>query len=90
MVVTTPNDDVQPAAVVRIRMPRGTSFQMRMESTSGAAISGVTVHYMVVEEGVYNVAEHGIKMEAVKFTSTVTDHDRSWSGESRGLRQQLL
>jgi hypothetical protein len=38
------------------------------------------VHYTVVEAGVYNVAEHGVKMEAVKVTSSVTDHKDSWEG----------
>jgi len=32
---------------------------------------------------VYNEADHGVKMEAVKFTSTVTDQYNSWIGESR-------
>jgi hypothetical protein len=38
---------------------------------------------MVVEEGVYNVAEHGVKMEAFKFNSSVTDNSRSWMAQNR-------
>ena len=57
---------------------------MRMETTSGAAISGLDGALYGGGGGRLNVAEHGIKMKAVKFTSTVTDHDRSWSGKSRG------
>jgi hypothetical protein len=41
------------------------------------------VHFVVVEAGVYTQAEHGVKMEAVRFTSTVTDGMSSWVGESR-------
>jgi hypothetical protein len=37
---------------------------------------------MVVEQGVYTKAEHGVKMEAVKFSSTVTDENNSWVGQS--------
>jgi len=50
---------------------------------STAAVGGVNVHYAVVEEGVYNVAEHGVKMEAVTYTSTITDGRSSWNGQSR-------
>ena len=43
----------------------------------------MTVFYTVVEEGVYTQAEHGVTMEAVKFTSTLTDSDSSWVGQQR-------
>ena len=43
------------------------------------------MHYVVVEAGVYD--EPGYKMEAVKFTSTVTDENNSWVGESRTYQQ---
>ncbi len=39
------------------------------------------VHWMAVEEGVYNMEDHGIKMEAFKFNSTVTDHNGSYLGQ---------
>jgi hypothetical protein len=38
---------------------------------------------MVVKAGVYTFAEHGVKMEAVKFNSTITDKSGSWVGENR-------
>lgn len=84
VVVATPNYDAsaQPG-VVRIRNASGNRFDLRVDSTNGAAISGVTVHYLVVEEGVYTAAEDGITMEAVKFTSTLTDHKGSWTGQVR-------
>jgi hypothetical protein len=71
--------------VVRIDNAVGDSFDIRIDRAdqSTSAIDPIDVHYMVVEEGVYNEAEHGVKMEAVKFTSSVTDEDDSWIGEAR-------
>ena len=34
-------------------------------------------------DGEYTEGEHGVKMEAVKFTSAVTDENNSWMGQSR-------
>ena len=77
-------DSSADPAVVRIRNASGNSFEFRVENVqNGNAVSGVPVHYMVVEEGVYNENDHGVKMEAVKYTSTVTDENNSWVGESR-------
>jgi hypothetical protein len=80
-------DNTDVPGVVRVRTPAsggGNSFEIRMDSAGSAPVGGVTVHDMVVEAGLYTVAGHGVKMEAVKYTSTVTDHDASWIGESRG------
>ena len=52
-------------------------------TATSAAVSGITVRYFVIEEGVYTVAMNGVKMEAAKFTSTVTDYRRSWNGQTR-------
>ena len=77
-------DNTDAPGVVRVKPSvLGTSFDVRVDPACGAPLSGVTVHYMVVEEGVYNVAAHGVKMEAVKYTSTVTDRKGSWDGELR-------
>ena len=66
--------------VVRIDNALGDSFDIRIDRADGFSdpIPGVDVHYMVVEEGVYNETHHGVKMEAVKFTSSATDHASSW------------
>ena len=48
-------------------------------------LSEFDVHYVVVEAGEYD--EPGYKMEAVKFTSTRTDENNSWVGESRSYLQ---
>ena len=62
-------------AVVRVRNAGGNSFEVRVQNPSGSSLSNYTVHYIV--------AEHGVKMEAVKFTSTATDRKNSWNGQAR-------
>jgi hypothetical protein len=47
----------------------------------------VTVHYVVAEEGVYNVADDGVKMEVVKYASAQTDYQGNWLGEARSYAQ---
>ncbi len=70
--------------VVRIDNAAGNQFQMRVAGPDSAdVISGVTVYYTVMEEGVYTTADDGFKAEAVRYESTVTDHDSSWVGENR-------
>ncbi len=86
VVVTTPvYDNTSPAMVTRIQNTAGNSFQLKLDRTDGqtGTISGVTVHYIVVEEGVYNEAEHGIKMEAAKSLSMVTNSSSNWVGQSQ-------
>jgi hypothetical protein len=85
VVVCTPNyDGTTPAVIVRVDEAEGDSFRVRVDRTDGstALIDGVSIHYMVVEQGVYTEADHDVKMEAVKFSSTVTDENNSWVGQS--------
>jgi hypothetical protein len=86
VVIATPNyDSADGAGVARIQNATGNSFDVRVDPAGGAALSGVTVHYVVVEAGVYDAP--GFKMEAAKFISTRTDENNSWVGESRGYLQ---
>jgi len=90
VVVVTPNyDSALPPMVPRIRNAVGNSFEVRMDRLDGSAaqVAGISAHFIVVEEGVYTVAEHGVKMEAVKFTSTVTDSRASFTGQRRDYLQ---
>jgi hypothetical protein len=86
VVVATPTyqDGVVPV-VTRIRNAQGNSFEVRVQRADKltAAVSGVSVQYLVVEAGVYTLAKHGVKMEAVKYDSTVTDRRGSWVGQQR-------
>jgi Leucine-rich repeat (LRR) protein len=70
-------------AVCRVRNASGNSFEVMTQNPSGNALSGHDVHYIVIEEGVYTAAEHGVKMEAVKVASTATASSGSWIMESR-------
>lgn len=86
VVVASPNYNSSSApAVVRIRNASGSSFEMRVQSATSSPVAvSANVHYMVVEEGVYTVAAHGVKMEAAKFSSTITNGRYSnWNATSR-------
>ncbi|MCP4149786.1 MAG: PKD domain-containing protein, partial [bacterium] len=86
MVVVCTNDlgTTGIPAVCRIRNASGNSFDVMVQNPSGNALSDCNVHYVVVEEGVYTVAAHGIKMEAVKADATATAYaTSSWVVEAR-------
>jgi hypothetical protein len=84
VVASVATDAGQAPLVTRVQNASGNSFQLRVQRADGSTdpVPGVNVHYFVVEEGVYTQAEHGVTMEAVTFTSTVTDYKNSWIGES--------
>jgi hypothetical protein len=73
-------------AVTRVRNASGNSFDVMVQNPSGSALSGYTVHYFVVEEGVYTEAADGVKMEAIKVTSTATARQGSWVLESQSYQ----
>ncbi|MEM9414199.1 MAG: LamG domain-containing protein [Planctomycetota bacterium] len=81
VVVCTPQADgnTEPF-VVRVDTVTGGSFRVWLQRCDNGAVAADTVHYMVMEEGVYNV--DGVRCEARRVESTVTDNLRSWSGES--------
>ena len=78
-----------PASVVRVRNAAGSGFEFCVQRAdgTGALVAGVTVHYLAVEEGVYTAADDGVAMEAIKYTSTVTDRSGSWNGEAQSYSQ---
>jgi hypothetical protein len=93
VVVCTPNYDkfAYPSAV-HIRNASGNSFEVRLVP----AVYGLSafeppwsaeVHWMAVEAGVYTVEEHGVKMEATIFYSTVTDGSSSWGSKGSWVGQ---
>jgi len=86
VVVATPvHESGDPPVVTRVRNAAGNSFEILVQrlDTSTEPLAGVQVRYAVVEEGNYTEAEHGVTMEAVRFTSTVTDGEGNWVGEQR-------
>ena len=85
VVVCTPNyTDTSPPVIVRVDEAEGDRFRVRVDRADGssALIDDISIHYMVVEQGVYSEIDHGVKMEAVKFLSTITDENNSWVGQS--------
>lgn len=70
--------------VPRIRNAVSNSFEIKLQNPGDLnTVPTTSVHYTVVEEGIYNLTDHGINMEAVKYSSTITDKKGSLVGESR-------
>jgi hypothetical protein len=98
VVVCTPNYDgnryglVVTPVVVQVQNAYNDSFDVRLSPAVWTTFetSETWVYFMVVKRGVYNEAEHGVKMEAVKFLSTVTDRKRSWVGQNREYGQSYI
>jgi hypothetical protein len=90
VVICTPNYEydawlLPEPLVAHVQNANGSSFQVKLVQAVGGSLQDVSadVYYMVVKAGVYTLAEHGVKMEAVKFNSTITDGSGSWVGENR-------
>ncbi len=86
VVVCTPVTPPSSVAILpRVRTAAGNSFELKLANVDAAAtpVNGISVHYFVIEEGAYTVGDDGVKMEAVKFVSTTTDHNATWQGEQR-------
>jgi hypothetical protein len=88
VVVCSPNYDLSAPgpAIVRVKNARGSSFEVGLGrpwyGTFGGEDFSANVYCMVVRQGVYTVAQDGVKMEAVKLPDfTLTDHAGSWSGQ---------
>ncbi len=89
VVVATPSYSVSsPPLVTRVRNATGSSFEVRVErfDTSTAPFTPVPVQYVVAEAGRHDAAS-GLKMEAVRLSSTVTDRKGSWNGQVRSYQQ---
>ncbi len=68
----------------RLRKVSADSFEIKLERTDRKPHEiTATVSIIAIEEGVYNLAEHGVTMEAVKLSSKITDTHNTWRGESR-------
>lgn len=86
VVIATPSySSSEPPLVTRIRNASGSSFELRVgrADNSTTAISGIDVHWIVVEAGTYDAATYGVTMEASTMSSTVTDNTGSWVGQSQ-------
>ncbi|PAY17842.1 hypothetical protein CKO51_19305 [Rhodopirellula sp. SM50] len=88
VVIATPryNSGSGPG-VVRIRDAAGSRFQVRVDNVGASAFSG-GVHYVVVEEGVYD--EAGFKLEAVKYSENQTSRKSGWLIDTVGYQQSYI
>ncbi|MEO0733420.1 MAG: GEVED domain-containing protein, partial [Bacteroidota bacterium] len=84
--VELPNSSSAPV-VTRIQNASGSAFEVRIQNPSGASTGTYVVHYFVVEEGVYTLANDGIRMEAVRVSDNVTSRKNSWSLQGRSYQQ---
>ena len=87
VVASVQYDGSAAPAVTRVRNVGPTSFELRVQNPGDGPTGNYTVHYVVVEAGVYTAAEHGITMEAAHFTSAVTASDSSWVADARSYQQ---
>lgn len=86
------SDATADAVVCRVQNVGATSAQVRIQEPGtvvGATgnLTAETIHWMVAEAGAYDTGD--IKMEAFKYTSTVTDGKSpvGWNGEVQTLSQ---
>ena len=94
VIVATPIYDKNSVPLVpRIKNIENDRFQIKVQRTDSdnSALPPVSVNYIVVEEGTYNFYEHGIDMEALRFTSARTDGwTNGWIGESRNFQNNYI
>lgn len=76
--------------VVRVRNASGNSFQVRIQnphaSNPDVPLNAEDVHCMIIEAGAYSFAD-GTKIEAQKYTSTVTDRKGSFVAQTQTYLQ---
>lgn len=81
------NSSMSDPAVVRMRNASGDSFQIRIQNPGDSeTINGVTVHCIAMEVGEWTLSD-GTRVEAQKYTSTVTDRKSRWNGETQAYLQ---
>ncbi len=70
--------DNSAPVVARVRSAGPSSFEVKLQNPSGAAVSSETVHCVVAEEGVWQLPD-GRAFEAVLVNSTGTNGKGTWS-----------
>jgi hypothetical protein len=88
VVVCSPNYDrnITAPTVVHVQNASGSSFRVKLAPAVFYTFENwnASVQWMAVKAGVYNVAEHGVKMEAGKFSSSTTAGKRNWVADAIG------
>jgi YVTN family beta-propeller protein len=93
VIIATPiyPDNTQTPILTRIQNVGTTSFELRLDrldGQSGEILCDVSI--VVVEEGVYTTAEDGVKMEAVRFDSSVTAYRNNWVSQARTYQNSYI
>ena len=65
---------------VRLNNITSSSFEMKLQTSSGANANPETVHYMVIEEGTYQLPD-GRKIEAHRHTTSTIGYKHSWNSD---------
>ncbi len=88
VIVATPviQNSADPSIVTRIQNVTSTGFDLKVENPSGSTVDGISAYYLAVEEGVYNLTDHGINMEAVVTNSPVIARKNNWVTEARAYQ----
>ncbi len=92
IVICTPVYDASSdPLVIRVTNAAGSSFDLRSQRTDSGMweLDDVSVHYFVIEEGVYTKEKHGSTIEAAQFTSTRVDCKGSYIGSKRSYRNRF-
>jgi len=71
--------------VARVSNVTTDSFDVYLQNPSGGAVFAEEVSFLVMEEGVWTI--DGVKVEAQKYLSTITDENNSWVGSVRSYGQ---
>lgn len=85
VVCTIQYDNNGNPIVPRVSAVTATGFRVRLQNPSGAGVVADTVHYLVMEEGVWTL--DGVNFEAQRYTSTVTDVSPTFNGQSQTYGQ---
>jgi flagellin-like protein len=80
IVVCSPSYSSGLPKTVRLRDVTSDSFMVRVQNPSGSVIPDTSVHYWVVEEGVW---ESPFKIEAVKYSTSTVGENNNWNYDLR-------
>ena len=80
------------ALVARVESVQADGFWLRMLSADATpvAVAGLAVHWFAIERGRYDVDHHGLRAEAVRYSTDLVDHNGAWVGEAQGLSQPYV
>jgi fibronectin type 3 domain-containing protein len=70
-------------AVARVRNAAGNSLELKVQNPSGLPLSDYDVYLVVIEEGVYTAAEHGVNLEALKVDVVGRNENNNWTSSQQ-------